>query len=59
MQIQIKVLGLTQLMDNSVLIDDIKGFEKLDEKFYDLMVCSVSDSVLGTLKSCGKSGSAM
>ena len=59
MEIQIKVLGLTKLVDNSALIDDIKGFEELDEKFYDLMVCSVSDSVLGTLKSCGKSGSAM
>lgn len=59
MEIQIKVLGLTLLTDNSQLIEDIKDFETLDEKFYDLMVCSVSDSVLGTLKSCGKSGSAM
>ena len=45
MEIQSKVLGLTQLVDISVLIDDINGFEKLDEKFYDLMVFSVSDSV--------------
>lgn len=59
MEIQIKVLGLTMLTDNSLLIDDIKDFDVLDEKFYDLMVCSVSDSVLGTLKSCGKSGSTM
>ena len=59
MEIQIKVLGLTKLSDNSSLIEDIKDFDELDEKFYDLMVCSVSDSVLGTLKSCGKSGSAM
>ena len=58
MEIQIKLLGLTQQVDNSTLIDDIKGFDALDEKLYDLMVCSVSDSVLGTLKSCGKSGSS-
>jgi hypothetical protein len=58
MEIQIKVLGLTKLIDNSDLILDIKDFDKLDEKLYDLMVCAVSDGVLGTLKSCGKSGSA-
>jgi hypothetical protein len=59
MEIQIKNLGLKELSENSCLIEEIKGFDELDEKFYDLMVCSVSDSVLGTLKSCGKSGSAM
>ena len=59
MEIQIKLLGLTQLVDNSTLNDEIKGFAELDEKLYDLMVSSVTDSVLGTLKSCGKSGSTM
>jgi hypothetical protein len=59
MEIQLKVLGLTKLIDNSCLISEIKGGDDLDEKLYDLMVCSVPDSVLGTLKGCGKSGSTM
>ena len=55
MEIHLKSLGLIKLVDSSVLHSSIENFEELDEKFYD----SVSDSVLGTLKSCGKSGSAM
>jgi len=47
MEIQIKELGLMKLVDNSELTSDIKGFDQLDEKLYGLIVCSVSDSVLG------------
>jgi len=55
MEILIKSLGLTGLIENKEMVDYSEG-ELLDEKLYELMVCSVSDSVLG---SCGKSGLAM
>jgi hypothetical protein len=59
MEIQVKALGMEELIKGEKLATDIKGYEELDEKFYELIVCSVTDSVLGALKSCGKSGSSM